>query len=70
MMAIELRSRLLLVLNVALAWAWSWGTAAAAEPGAEALKFFETKVRPILAENCFKCHGPAKQKGGLRLDSR
>ena len=23
----------------------------------------------MLAENCFKCHGEAKQKGGLRLDS-
>src|SRR3954447_11486522 len=32
--------------------------------------FFETEVRPLLAENCFKCHGPDKQKGGLRLDSR
>jgi hypothetical protein len=26
-------------------------------------------VRPVLAERCFKCHGEAKQKGGLRLDS-
>ncbi len=34
------------------------------------LEFFEKKVRPILAENCFKCHGPEMQKGGLRLDSR
>ncbi len=31
--------------------------------------FFETKVRPVLAENCFQCHGPDKQKGHLRLDS-
>ena len=37
---------------------------------AEALHFFEGKVRPVLAENCFKCHGPDKQKGKLRLDSR
>jgi len=45
---------------------------AAADPAAdpEALKFFETKIRPALAQNCFKCHGPVKQKGGLRLDSR
>jgi len=21
-------------------------------------------------ENCFKCHGPDKQKGGLRVDAR
>ena len=28
------------------------------------------KVRPVLVENCFKCHGPEKQKAHLRLDSR
>src|SRR5947209_7504575 len=39
-------------------------------PSAEAIAFFESKVRPVLAENCYKCHGTAKQKGGLRLDSR
>jgi hypothetical protein len=33
-------------------------------------EFFEKTVRPILANNCLKCHGPDKQKGGLRLDSR
>lgn len=31
--------------------------------------FFETQIRPLLVENCFKCHGTEKQKGGLRLDS-
>ena len=34
------------------------------------IEFFEARVRPILAENCFRCHGPEKQKAGLRLDSR
>src|SRR5207249_10446555 len=34
------------------------------------IKFFEEKVRPILAENCYKCHGSEKQKGNLRLDVR
>ena len=34
------------------------------------IEFFEKKVRPVLANNCFKCHVPKKQKGGLRLDSR
>src|SRR5262249_33005965 len=33
-------------------------------------QFFETKIRPILAENCWKCHGPEKHKAELRLDSR
>ncbi|NOY01085.1 MAG: DUF1553 domain-containing protein [Verrucomicrobia bacterium] len=31
--------------------------------------FFETQIRPLLSQNCFKCHGEEKQKGGLRLDS-
>jgi len=34
-----------------------------------ALKFFETKIRPVLAENCYSCHGEKKQKAGLRLDN-
>ena len=29
---------------------------------------FEKDVAPILADHCYKCHGPEKQKGGLRLD--
>jgi uncharacterized protein DUF1553/uncharacterized protein DUF1549/cytochrome c len=32
-------------------------------------EFFEKRIRPILAENCFSCHGPKKQKAGLRLDN-
>lgn len=35
-----------------------------------AAAYFEQYIRPVLAENCVKCHGPAKQKGGLRLDTR
>ena len=34
------------------------------------VEFFETKVRPLLAARCHKCHGPQKQKGNLRLDAR
>ena len=36
----------------------------------EQIKFFESKVRPLLSGRCFKCHGKDKQKGSLRLDSR
>jgi mono/diheme cytochrome c family protein len=35
----------------------------------QAAEFFERKVRPILVENCVACHGPERQKAGLRLDS-
>jgi hypothetical protein len=36
------------------------------------LQFFESKVRPVLVERCFKCHSEKseKLKGGLKLDSR
>ncbi len=29
---------------------------------------FNRDVRPILAANCFGCHGQGEQKAGLRLD--
>ncbi|HXJ59904.1 MAG TPA: PSD1 and planctomycete cytochrome C domain-containing protein [Verrucomicrobiae bacterium] len=34
--------------------------------------FFESKIRPVLVENCYKCHsqGAEKVKGGLLLDTR
>ncbi len=42
---------------------------APAESGAD---FFENRIRPVLAERCFKCHGADKKqsKGGLQLDTR
>src|SRR5262245_19863688 len=42
--------------------------AAKADPAEE--EFFETKVRPVLAEHCLECHGAEKSKAGLRLDAR
>jgi len=36
----------------------------------EQTDFFQKKVRPILADNCFDCHSAdTKISGGLRLDS-
>ncbi len=36
------------------------------------LDFFESKIRPLLADNCYKCHSATaeKLKGGLLLDTR
>ena len=36
------------------------------------LKFFEERIRPVLAENCYSCHSTEAKsvKGGLLLDSR
>ena len=43
--------------------------AAPAAARAEAPDFVRD-VQPILASSCIRCHGPAKQKGKLRLDTR
>src|SRR3954469_17238282 len=40
------------------------GTADARSP-----EYFETRVRPVLAANCYDCHA-AERMGGLRVDSR
>src|SRR2546421_8147257 len=46
--------------------------ATAASAGAQRPEetFFELKVRPVLADKCFKCHGGKKISHGLRVDSR
>ena len=47
----------------------SFGHLIAATP--QQLDFFESRIRPILAQECYECHSTAtKQKGGLLLDSR
>jgi hypothetical protein len=45
------------------------GSIPAQEQRTEDAAYFENKVRPILVERCFSCHGEEEQKGGLRLDS-
>ncbi len=38
---------------------------------AEQVEFFEARIRPVLAQECYECHSAAvKRKGGLLLDSR
>src|SRR6185503_5329273 len=41
----------------------------AAPPSAQSDDFFESRVRPVLASNCYDCHTDTRM-GGLRLDSR
>src|SRR5262249_26128526 len=31
---------------------------------------FAKQVHPLLSNSCYECHGPQKQKGGLRLDQK
>jgi hypothetical protein len=44
----------------------------AAEPDSAGVKFFESKIRPVLVDHCFACHSAAAKevKGGLLLDSK
>ncbi len=54
-------------------WTWTFLILCLAAPALAAdtptPDLFEKEVRPLLANRCWKCHGPEKQKGGLRLDS-
>jgi hypothetical protein len=48
---------------------------AAASPAADQTAFFETKIRPVLAQHCYQCHSAdalqaGKLKAGLLVDSR
>ena len=58
-----------------LSLSFLWLTWSSARAGGDPLppaqqQFFENKIRPIFAENCYRCHNPArgKVKGGLELD--
>ena len=34
------------------------------------MKFFESKIRPVLVKHCYECHAGANAEGSLRVDSR
>ena len=78
--ALTLTAQAAKVINISGKLAPSTVQPTAAQPVTKApelskaqLDFFESKVRPILTSNCYKCHSTdpdAKLKGGLLLDSR
>ncbi len=62
-------------LVAAVALLPSFARAAEPVPSARQIEFFEKKIRPILVEQCYKCHSEEaarkkKLKGGLKLDTR
>lgn len=67
------QSRLRLALAAGSA-AWLAAAAAAVDvsrlPPAAAHADWERDIRPLLASRCQSCHGPERQRGGYRLDSR
>jgi mono/diheme cytochrome c family protein len=66
--------RLWQMLALAACWLLVPGHSDAQAPdkkhSAADVEYFEKTVRPVLAANCFECHGAEKTKGRLRLDSR
>ncbi|VTS02993.1 Uncharacterized protein OS=Planctomyces maris DSM 8797 GN=PM8797T_29703 PE=4 SV=1: PSCyt1: PSCyt2: PSD1 [Gemmata massiliana] len=67
---------MLRIALVAVLVAPSVALAAAPAPlDAKKVEFFETKIRPVLVEQCYKCHSEEavkdkKLKGGLKLDTK
>src|SRR5207244_8435679 len=43
-------------------------TSASSALGADPVDYLRD-VKPILSQHCYSCHGPQKQKSGLRLDT-
>ncbi len=58
-------------LTASVALAFLAAPARAAGPDPKDVEFFETKIRPVLVEQCYRCHSAEakKIKGGLFLDS-
>src|SRR5262249_39992362 len=50
----------------------AWAGPPAAPQDAEGMDFFEKKVRPLLADHCYRCHShrATKLRGRPRLDTR
>ena len=63
--------RLVISFSVALLAAAPSAVVGQTSPRDAALiDFFEKKIRPVLVENCLKCHGETKANAKLRLDSK
>ena len=61
---------LAMFLPIAAATVLADGETLAKDGPAEAeVRFFETKIRPLLSEHCNDCHGQDAQESELRLDS-
>src|SRR3954470_12810739 len=63
------RNRNALPLLLCLASLTSNGADAGSGPAASRADYAK-EIQPLLSERCYSCHGPEKQKGGLRLDRK
>ncbi|MBT6450170.1 MAG: hypothetical protein HOK62_05585, partial [Verrucomicrobiales bacterium] len=56
------------LIAVVLVWLPPAATAQQISPADQ--EYFEAKIRPILVDNCYGCHGDGATKGGLDLSSK
>ena len=72
MLSSPLPRRLLLSLAAFFALVAPARAAEEPPPDAAGVEFFEKRVRPLLADRCYRCHSDraTKLRGGLRLDTR
>jgi hypothetical protein len=63
------RTRRFVATAIVLSCCWLAVTGAIADEVADEA-FFEAKIRPVLAETCFRCHGGERTGGQLRVDGR
>ncbi|MGI9243579.1 MAG: DUF1549 domain-containing protein, partial [Verrucomicrobiales bacterium] len=62
---------MILLLLAAMSPIASAAPAGDVDLSAEQIEFFEKKIRPVLAENCYQCHNSVdKKKGDIALDYR
>jgi len=45
------------ILLLACGFLEAWSSLATAQLSEDKVRFFETKIRPILAKHCYQCHG-------------
>ncbi|XZE19716.1 PSD1 and planctomycete cytochrome C domain-containing protein [Pirellulaceae bacterium SH449] len=64
--------RLLLLLTVLLLVTSLGAAQEESRPSPEQIQFFESKIRPVLVEHCYKCHSTESGtvRGGLGVDHR
>jgi cytochrome c553 len=55
---------------VLLTYVYILAGSSAARAGEFTAADFENKIRPVLIDTCFRCHGDTKTSGALRVDSR
>src|SRR4051794_8383992 len=44
--------------------------AVAVRAGTKDIPDFAREIKPLFEQHCVQCHGPEKQKGGVRFDTR